>query len=76
MAGIIVKSPRGQSTEISLTKPVFKIGKLAQNDLALNHPAMSREHCQIILHGGRFFIRDLNSKNGTYVNGSRINSDK
>ncbi|WP_433065223.1 FHA domain-containing protein [Dactylosporangium sp. CS-033363] len=38
----------------------------------LNDPSVSRVHAAIEVHGGRLVVRDLNSSNGTYVNGRRI----
>lgn len=58
--------------EVPLTGNRLKIGKLAENDLVLDMSSLSREHCQIFFHQGRYYIQDLNSKNGTYVNGVRI----
>ncbi|MBM4031759.1 MAG: FHA domain-containing protein [Planctomycetes bacterium] len=57
---------------IALTKPMFAIGKSPASDLVLDKVAMSRQHCEIILANGTYTIRDLGSRNGTYVDGRRI----
>lgn len=36
------------------------------------HKLVSRSHCKIIYKSGDYFVEDLNSKNGTYVNGDRV----
>lgn len=52
---------------------VVRIGRGSTNDINLNDPQVSRSHCQIIQdHNGSYRIVDLNSSNGTYVNGKPI----
>lgn len=36
---------------------------------------VSSRHCETSVRGGKFYIRDLQSSNGTYVNGSKILSE-
>jgi hypothetical protein len=57
---------------IPLAKPLFTIGKSPASDLALDKVAISRQHCEIVLANGTYSIRDLGSRNGTYVEGRRI----
>jgi len=60
---------------IPLAKPRFLIGKIATADLVLDKISISREHCEIVAANGGYFIRDLESRNGTYVEGQRISKD-
>jgi hypothetical protein len=55
-----------------LTKSVVNIGRLAENDLVLDDPHISRRHAQLQLHEGRYKILDLESTPGTRVNGRLI----
>ncbi len=57
--------------------PVFRIGRTSNNEMTiLEDPSVSREHCQIIRQeNGSFIIRDLESRNGTYINDGKIASD-
>ncbi|MFC1960169.1 FHA domain-containing protein [Chloroflexota bacterium] len=55
-----------------ITKVRFLIGRTPECNLIVNQPYVSPEHCLITFHDNRFFVRDLGSKNGTYVNGERI----
>jgi phosphoserine phosphatase RsbU/P len=48
------------------------IGRSVRNDLCLPDPFASRVHAELRRDGGRFFIRDLGSANGTFFNGERI----
>lgn len=57
-----------------LDKPVLSIGRLASNDIWLADPFVSRQHCVIRNEDGQYVIEDLNSANGTYVDGERIHS--
>jgi pSer/pThr/pTyr-binding forkhead associated (FHA) protein/S1-C subfamily serine protease len=53
---------------------LLKIGRAATNDIVLNNPSVSQEHAHLIIENtGKITIKDLNSTNGTYVNGRRIN---
>ncbi len=55
----------------TLTKFRFMIGREGA-DLECPDPAVSRQHAIIENHSDRFLLKDLGSKNGTYVNGRRI----
>ncbi|MGQ0505341.1 MAG: FHA domain-containing protein, partial [Myxococcaceae bacterium] len=48
------------------------IGRASVSDLRLQHGSISRRHTQITRKGERFYIKDLGSQNGTYVNRMRI----
>ncbi|MGE3854100.1 MAG: FHA domain-containing protein [Planctomycetota bacterium] len=50
----------------------FSIGRTPGNELQIASPLVSRKHATIRREGDRYFIRDLASGNGTYVNGARI----
>ena len=71
-AQLKVTTPFGGERVISLTKPVFTIGRKAENDLQLLHDTVSRQHAEIICEDDSFFLVDVGSKRGTFVNGQRI----
>lgn len=48
------------------------IGRHPQCEVVLEHATVSRSHAQILVAGDEYFVQDLNSRNGTYVNGSKI----
>jgi pilus assembly protein CpaF len=64
-----------EQRRVPLTKPRFTLGKAPSNELAFDKFAISRQHCELLNHNGAFIIRDLGSRNGTYVEGRRITSD-
>lgn len=48
------------------------IGRHPQCEVVLEHATVSRSHAQILVAGNEYFVEDLNSRNGTYVNGIKI----
>src|SRR5207245_250118 len=50
----------------------LSLGRDASNGLHINDPAVSRRHCLIHREGGGFKLRDLESRNGTLVNGEAV----
>jgi pSer/pThr/pTyr-binding forkhead associated (FHA) protein len=66
----IVEGPgSGQNYEI---EEAVILGRLPTNDIPVEDAKASREHAKIYRQGGRFAIVDLNSSNGTTVNGKPI----
>jgi pSer/pThr/pTyr-binding forkhead associated (FHA) protein len=60
--------PRAQR----LDKAVFTIGRSSDSDLTLRDSLVSRRHVEIRFGGGRATVHDLNSTNGTFLNGRRV----
>jgi len=48
------------------------IGRKNENDIVLKDPYVSGRHARLILDEGAFFLEDLDSANGSYLNGDRI----
>jgi Nif-specific regulatory protein len=57
---------------IDLPAGEISIGRVASNQVAISDPALSRRHCLIVPDNGSFKIQDLQSRNGTQVNGATI----
>lgn len=53
----------------------FRIGRRSDLTLSLPYRAVSKEHAEIYERNGCIWLRDLESTNGTYVNGSRVVDD-
>lgn len=51
----------------------LRIGRDPGNDVVLRDPKVSRRHAEVVFERGFFVVHDLQSANGTYLNGRRIN---
>ncbi len=59
-----------------ITKDSFLIGRLSEQvDYLSENIAVGKIHAEILCEKGKYYIRDLNSKNGTHINGSKITSN-
>lgn len=59
--------------KINLALPEFlTLGRDRSNTLSLTDACISSRHCRIERHGSKFILRDLRSRNGTYLNGSLV----
>jgi pSer/pThr/pTyr-binding forkhead associated (FHA) protein len=58
--------------EITLTGFPVMIGRSPEADVQLEDSCVSRQHCEIDEMDGRPIVRDLDSKNGTFVNGAAV----
>jgi phosphoserine phosphatase RsbU/P len=68
---IILKGPNA-GREFELSQDSMVIGRQTDSAICLESQAVSRHHACIIRQDVNFFVEDLGSSNGTYVNGSRI----
>jgi len=57
-----------------LTKDLVVIGKLPENDIELKDNTVSRQHCRLQRSGKSYKLADMNSTNGCYINGRRVQS--
>lgn len=63
--GVVIK-------EVQLTKDRTTLGRRPYNDIVIDNLAVSGEHAVLQMSGSDVFLEDLNSTNGTYVNGKAI----
>jgi pSer/pThr/pTyr-binding forkhead associated (FHA) protein len=69
----LVLSLDGQSlAEYNMSRERYTIGRLPDNDIRIDNPAVSGHHALIINILNDSFLEDLNSTNGTYVNGKIV----
>ncbi len=62
----------GEEIDYKMEKDSVSIGRSAKCDLVIPHESMSRNHCQIEIKDGEFFITDLGSINGVYIDNVKI----
>jgi len=68
---LVISGPLKDSL-IPLSEGEVTIGREASNGIAITDPSVSRKHCLVSGQGGRFLVRDLDSRNGTLVNGAGV----
>ncbi|CAL5996943.1 FHA_domain-containing protein [Hexamita inflata] len=72
---VIMIKIKANNTEIHEQARAFKlclIGRAADNDFIVEDPACSRNHCIIYFKQDRLVVRDLFSRSGTFINGTKI----
>jgi serine phosphatase RsbU (regulator of sigma subunit)/pSer/pThr/pTyr-binding forkhead associated (FHA) protein len=62
----------GKERWISIVPPKFTIGRSSTNDLVLSQMSVSRAHAEVLVQENEYILRDLGSKHGTFLNGSKI----
>jgi pSer/pThr/pTyr-binding forkhead associated (FHA) protein len=62
--------------EVAIPVSRFLIGRGEECHLRPRSDAISRQHCAILVTGNQVVVRDLGSKNGSYVNGQRVNGEQ
>ncbi|HZO05083.1 MAG TPA: SpoIIE family protein phosphatase, partial [Solirubrobacterales bacterium] len=62
----------GVEKRLPLGKPVFTIGRKAENDLQLLSDSVSRQHAEIAYQDETYYLIDRGSKRGSYVNDQRV----
>jgi len=72
MARLVLSLDGQQLAEYNMSKERYTIGRLPDNDIRIDNPAVSGHHALIINILNDSFLEDLNSTNGTYVNGKII----
>lgn len=59
-----------------ITQKRLHIGRHSDNDIRIKSDKVSRQHAILIYHENEFFIRDMNSKNGTFVEKKRVDMEQ
>ena len=72
MAQLILTMANGKTQQMALTAPSTTIGRALDSDVVLESILASRRHAVLLSDGPFVTLRDTGSRNGTYVNGTRI----
>jgi pSer/pThr/pTyr-binding forkhead associated (FHA) protein len=72
MARLVVLSEgmTGRNYELKVDKTT--IGRVEDNAFHIPDGSVSSHHCEILLQGSEVIVKDLNSTNGTFINGNRV----
>lgn len=64
--------PVGGGDSIPLMKRTLLVGRRESCDIVLRFANVSAHHCQLTVNGGYWYVKDMKSRNGVKVNGTRI----
>ena len=67
---ILTQGLTGRAHELNVDRTT--IGRVEDNLFQIAEPSVSSHHCEVHLRGEEILIRDLNSTNGTFINGEKI----
>jgi len=67
---ILTQGMAGRSHELKVDRTT--IGRVDDNSFPIVEASVSSHHCEVLLRGNEVVIRDLNSTNGTFINGEKI----
>ncbi|MFV0416615.1 MAG: FHA domain-containing protein [Chthoniobacterales bacterium] len=67
----VLLSPDAPFT-LELTEDKVSVGRLADNELHIPHDSVSSRHAELVSSDGSYLLKDLDSTNGTFVNGEQI----
>ncbi|MBN1137628.1 MAG: FHA domain-containing protein [Anaerolineae bacterium] len=73
---LIVQQGQGTAQALRLERGLLAIGRGQDCDLVLQDTQVSRRHAELRRYGGQWFLVDLGSTNGTFVDGARLRPDE
>lgn len=72
MTNLYVMGGKKEHQSFELKSKTIYIGRDPENDIQIDDKYISRRHLRLQRKGNKYFIQDLNTKNGTFVNGKQI----
>jgi len=75
MARLVILSEGLTGKAIELAAEKTTIGRVDDNMFPIPEASVSSHHCEVLLRGGGVVIHDLNSTNGTFINGHQITGE-
>ena len=73
MPKLLIKSESGAKVPHELAEELITVGRGPDNAILIDHPSVSGRHAQLQRVGDIYRLKDLDSTNGTQVNGQRVN---
>jgi predicted component of type VI protein secretion system len=75
VAMLLIHEGNSPKTQWPLTKPITIIGREADSDIQIDDRQVSRQHAEIAHTSRGYTLRDLGSKNGTFLNGQPVSEE-
>lgn len=72
MAKLLILMPDGTEVTHDLPEDKTTVGRRPENSLQIEDASISSHHAEVFFENNTFFVRDLGSTNGTYLNGGQI----
>jgi pilus assembly protein CpaF len=72
MYAVVITDEGGVRRTLDFSKPELTVGRVQGNDIVLSKRNVSKQHARLTLKGEQAVVVDLNSTNGTWVNGRKI----
>ena len=72
MYAVVITDEGGVQKKLSFSKPELTVGRVQGNDIVLAKRNVSKQHARLLLKNDQAVVVDLNSTNGTWVNGRKI----
>lgn len=73
---LVIRRQNTSPLQLEWANDTITIGRDGSNDIIVDHPLASRRHARLEYDANGFAVRDLESTNGTYVNGERIDGSR
>ncbi len=73
---VVLSEGKASGQAIPITLPQFVIGRDPQCQLRPASAVISKRHCALLTKGGKFFLRDFDSTNGTFVNDEPVKGER
>ena len=74
MTKIFVVDGADEVRDLEVPGDAIFIGRSPENDIQITDGTVSRRHLKVLIRGGKYFVQDLQSKNGTFVDGKQIDA--
>ena len=72
MPKLVVATPPLAGQSFDVTEEKASVGRLADNKICLAEASVSSHHCELQAKGDEILVKDLNSTNGTFINGDPV----
>ena len=72
MAKLVVLSEGFTGLTCELKADKTTVGRLEDNAFQISEPSISSHHCELTQRGSELLVKDLNSTNGTFINGEKV----